>query len=116
PSVSVRPTSFGYEVVAGSATPSLGWKVGVPLDALAPRDFAAATGAVDALLLGYFDASPAELPYTSTADAVAAAAHRVAELRLQMSAYRMDSLPADGTGRRQLFEFARRLNIEMIIA
>lgn len=116
PSVSVRPPDFIYKVIVGAATPSLGWKVGIPVGALKGIPFADAAGRVDALQIGYLEATPAELPYTLADDAVAAAARRLQELRLGLSVYRIDRLPADAAARRQIFEFARKLNVEMIVA
>jgi len=66
PSVSVRPPDFIYKVTAGAALPSLGWKIGVPIGALKAGSFPKAAGMVDALQLGYFEATPAELPKRAT--------------------------------------------------
>src|SRR5262245_6479676 len=115
PSVSERPPDFIYKVTAGAALPSLGWKIGVPIGALKAGSFAEAAGMVDRLQLGYFEATPAELPYTLDEAALAAAAHRIQELRLGLSAYHVAQLPERAEIRR-LFEFARRLNIETIVA
>ena len=116
PSVSVRPPDFIYKVTAGAALPSLGWKIGVPIGALKAGSFAEAAGRVDALQLGYFEATPAELPDTLDEVALAAAARRIQELRLGLSAYYVAQLPEGAERIRQLFEFARRLNIETIVA
>ena len=116
PSVSSRPPDFIYKVTAGAALPSLGWKIGVPIGALKAGSFAEAAGMVDRLQLGYFEATPAELPYTLDETALAAPARRIQELRLGLSAYYVAQLPEGAERIRQLFEFARRLNIETIIA
>jgi hypothetical protein len=112
----VRPPDFIYKVIVGAALPSLGWKIGVPIGALKGGSFSEAAGKVDGLQLGYFEASPAELPYTLDDDAVRAAARRIQELRLGLSAYRVARLPTGTASLRPLFEFARKLNIETIIA
>jgi type 1 glutamine amidotransferase len=116
PSVSVRPPDFIYKVTAGAALPSLGWKIGVPIGALKAGSFPEAAGMIDGLQLGYFEATPAELPYTMDDAALAVAARRIQELRLGLSAYHVAQLPERPEGMRRLFEFARRLNIETIIA
>ena len=71
---------------------------------------------VDGLQLGYFEATPAELPYTLDEATLAVAARRIQELRLGLSAYHVAQLPEGAERIRRLFEFARRLNIETIIA
>jgi len=57
-----------------------------------------------------------ELPYTLDEAALAVAARRIQELRLGLSAYHVAQLPEGAEKVRRLFEFARRLNIETIIA
>jgi hypothetical protein len=66
--------------------PSFGWKIGVPIRALKAGSFAEAAGMVDRLQLGYFEATPAELPYTLDEAALAAGVRRIQELRLGLSA------------------------------
>ena len=87
----------------------------VPIGALKAGSFPEAAGMVDALQLGYFEATPAELPYTLDEAALAVAARRIQQLRLGLSAYHVAQLPEGAEKIRRLFEFARRLNIETII-
>ena len=116
PSVSVRPPDFTYKVIAGAATPMLGWKVGLPASAVGAADFHEAAGKVDALQFGYLEVSPQDLDFNMSPDDASRVVHRLAELRLRLTAYRVPKLPADAAGRKKIFEFAKLLGVEMILA
>ncbi len=120
PSVSKR----GDKQIGSSAANLLGWRVGFSANAFGPISFWEAAAKADALGTGFLEASnsqkvspeiPKSLDYRLSPDEVTAVKNRLAELRLRLVAYRVSEIPADESSRRQLFAFAKSLDIETIV-
>ena len=123
PSVSIRPADRGR--MRTSATTILGWRIGVRTDAFGSITFSDALRKADAAGLSAVEGVstqrvsseiPKKLDYHLTADEVAKVKHRLDELRLRMPAYFSAVLPKDESSRRKVFEFAKELGADMIIA
>lgn len=118
PSVSVRTNdSRHFRVGAG---PIMNWKIAISADVLGASTFSAAAARADALgmasLMGVSgqNVSPAiakPLDPNLSPDELAVVRNRLAELRLKMPAWRLQSGQAD----RRAFEFAKSLGIETIV-
>jgi hypothetical protein len=122
PSISVRTDSH---TIRGTVAGLMGWRVGLAASAFGQLTFSDAAAKVDAAGLAFIVGSseqkvsaeiPKNLDYNLSADEIGKVRTRLAELRLHMAAYRAASLPADTDGRRKLFEFARSLGVETILA
>jgi type 1 glutamine amidotransferase len=120
PSVSKR----GDRQIGSSAWNLLGWRVGFSAGAFGPISFSEAAAKADALGTGFLEASssqkvspeiPKNLDYHLSPDEVAAVKNRLAELRLRLVAYRVVEIPTDESSRRQLFAFAKAVDIETIV-
>jgi len=120
PSVSKR----GNSQIGSSALNLLGLKVGFSADAFGSISFSEAAAKADALGTGFLEASssqtvsseiPKSLDYNLSPDEVTAVENRLAELRLRLVAYRVDTIPTDESSRRRLFTFAKALDIETIV-
>ncbi len=120
PSVSKR----GNRQIGSSALNLLGLRVGFPAGAFGAVSFSEAAAKADELGTGFLEASasqqvsrelPKNLDYNLSADEVAAAKNRLAELRLRLVAYRTSAIPSDESSRRRLFSFAKALGAEMIV-
>jgi type 1 glutamine amidotransferase len=61
-------------------------------------------------------AIPKDLDYHLSSDEVAAVNNRLNQLRLRLAAYRAGAVPPDESSMRRLFEFAKAVNAEMIVA
>jgi type 1 glutamine amidotransferase len=114
PSVSVRPTDS--KQIHGTVNGLLGWRVGVAADDLKQTTFSDAAGKADSLGFGFIEGSAKSLDYNLSAEELAKVRHRLAELRMGMPVYSLDSLPADDAARRKLFDFAKSLGVETIVA
>jgi type 1 glutamine amidotransferase len=120
PSVSKR----GNRQIGSSASNLLGLRVGFSAGAFGPLSFSEAAAKADALGTGFLEASssqtvspeiPKNLDYSLSADEVAKVKYRLAELRLRLLAYRAGAIPGDERSRRQLFAFAKAVDIETIV-
>jgi hypothetical protein len=120
PSVSKRDN----RQIDAQALNILGLRVGFSAGAFGPISFSEAAAKADALGTGFLEASssqkvspeiPKSLDYNLSPDEVTALKNRLAELRLQLVAYRVDAIPADESSRRRLFAFAKDLDIETIV-
>lgn len=123
PLVAVRPADG--RLFRTAAAQVLGWRVGVPATAFGQVTFSEAAAKADALglasLQGFSEqkVSPAiqkNLDYNLSAEEIGFVKNRLAELRLRMSAYRVSTLGADDSSRRKLFEFAKAVGVETILA
>ncbi len=121
--LSTRPSDS--HSIPGAATDLMGWRVGFPATAFGNLTFSEAAAKVDAAGLGFIEGSsaqkvsaeiPRNLDAELSADEIAKVKRRLAELRLRMASYRAATLPGDAGGRRKLFEFARGLGVETIVA
>jgi type 1 glutamine amidotransferase/sugar phosphate isomerase/epimerase len=108
-----------------SVTPLLGWRVGIPAKAFADLPFLEAASKVDLVGLGYVegyseqqvsDEIQKKLDYNLSAQDVAAIKVRMDQYNVRMSAYHVAMIPADDASRRKLFEFAKALDVEWIVA
>src|SRR5204863_3652104 len=102
-----------------------GWKVGVPSAAFRNLTFADASVKADALGLGSiegFDTQkispeiPKNLTYHLLPGERAAVTYKLREVNVKMAAYHVASIPADADSRRKLFDFAKAMGVETIIA
>ena len=123
PSLSVRPPDRGR--LRTTATAILGWRVGVRTDAFGPLTFSEAAAKADAAGLASVEGvstqkvsseTPKDLDYNLTADEIAKVKRRLDELRLRMPAYYVDVMPADESSRRKVFEFAKEMGADLVIA
>ena len=121
-SVSVRPADKGR--LRTTATTILGWRLGVRTDAFGPLTFSDAVAKADASGLAAVEGVNTQqvssevsknLDYNLTVSEVTKVKNRLDELRLRMPAYSIDSLPADESSQRKIFEFAKELGADMII-
>jgi type 1 glutamine amidotransferase/sugar phosphate isomerase/epimerase len=122
PSLSVRPPDQG--LARTSAATLLGWRVGIRTDAFGPLTFSEAAAKADASGMAFVEGVstqkvsadiPKNLDYNLTPAEVDKVKARLNELRLRMPAYYAETIPADQISRRNLFEFARSLGIDMIV-
>ncbi len=123
-SASVRWES-SWATFRTAAADLLGWKVGVPASAFGQLTFSEAAAKTDALGLASIEGYSTQrvsaeisknLDFNLSPDELAAVRTRLRALRLQMTAYHVDAIGADDASRRKLFEFAKALGVEMIIA
>jgi type 1 glutamine amidotransferase len=103
----------------------LGWSVGIPANIFPQLTFSEAAGMADALGLGSIEGFSAQkvspviaknLDYNLQPDEVMAVRSRLTELRMKMPVYHVDSIGPDEVGRRKVFEFAKGLEVETIVA
>jgi len=99
----------------GTAVALLGWKAGIRSDAFGAIPFSEAVAKIDAAGVAFVEGVSSNLDYKLGAAEIAGVKSRLAELGLRIPAYRIDSIPADETSRRQLADFARALEIELIV-
>ncbi len=78
--------------------------------------FAEAAAKVDAAGFAYIEGVAANLDYAMSAEQLGALKQRLADLNLRVPAYRLDAIPQDDAARRKLLDFAKALEIELIIA
>src|SRR6476659_8470441 len=100
----------------GSAVALLGWKAGIRSDAFGALSFADAATKIDAAGIAYVEGVSTNLNYAMTAEELAAVKAKLADLGLHVSTYRLEMMPADETSRRKLSDFAKALEIELILA
>jgi type 1 glutamine amidotransferase len=120
PSASKR----GNRQIDAQALNILGLRVGFSAGAFGPISFSEAAAKADALGTGFLEASssqkvspeiPKSLDDNLSPEEVTAVKNRLAELNLRFVAYRVDEIPADKGSRRQLFAFAKAVDIETIV-
>ena len=99
----------------GTAVALLGWKAGIRSDAFGAVPFTEAASRIDAAGVAFIEAVSTNLNYTLASDELASIKTRLGELGLRVPAYRIDSIPGDEASRRKLLEFAKALEIEMIL-
>ncbi len=99
----------------GTAVGLLGWKAGIRSDAFGAMTFSDAAAKIDAAGVAFVEGTRANLDYTLGVNELASVKQRLADLGLRVPAYRIDAIPADDTSRRKLVDFAKALDIELII-
>ena len=121
PSKSVRPNSPAIRTSVG---PLLGWELGISSTVFGPLTFSNAAGLADALGLATIEGDSRQkvssqidknLDFQLQPDGIAAVKARLAELRLKMVAYRVESIPSDESSAAKLFAFAKELGVQTII-
>jgi type 1 glutamine amidotransferase/sugar phosphate isomerase/epimerase len=119
PNKSVRPNSAAIRTSVG---PLLGWEVGISSTVFGPLTFSDAAGLADALGLATIEGDSRQkvssqidknLDFQLQPDGIAAVKARLAELRLKMVAYRVESI--DESSAAKLFAFAKELGVQTII-
>jgi type 1 glutamine amidotransferase len=99
----------------GTAVALLGWKAGIRSDAFGAIPFSEAAAKIDAAGVAFVEAVSTNLNYQLGSEELAATKNRLAELGLRVPTYRIDSIPADEASRRKLLDFAKALEIELIL-
>jgi type 1 glutamine amidotransferase len=101
-----------------------GWRVAMPAAALKGMTFSEALARADVIPFASVEASstqvtsyevPKPLDERLQANERAAVVYRVRELAESIMAYRIDNIGADAAMRRRVFEFARSINVPLII-
>ena len=109
PNKSIRPNSAAIRTSVG---PLLGWEVGISSTVFGPLTFSEAAGLADALGLATIEGDSRQkvssqidknLDFQLQPDGIAAVKARLAELRLKMVAYRVESIPSDESSAAKLF-------------
>jgi len=120
---SVRLEDWGR--VATAASRILEWKVGVPATAFPGLTFSEAAGKADALGVAFIEGFstqdlspeiPKKLDYHLAPGEVKAVQDRLRALNLGMPVYFTAAIGPDEKSSRQLFEFAKALNVETIVS
>jgi hypothetical protein len=99
----------------GTAVALLGWKAGIRSDAFGAIPFSEAAARIDAAGVAFIEGVSTNLDYKLGPAELAAIRKTLEELALHVPTYRVDAIPADETSRRQLLEFAKALEIELIL-
>jgi type 1 glutamine amidotransferase/sugar phosphate isomerase/epimerase len=119
---SVRPADSRR--IRTSVNSLLGWRVGIPADVFRALPFSDSAAMADALGFGSIEGYSTQqvsaqiqknLDYNLSPAETAVAKARLADLRLRMPAYHVESIPADENARRTLFAFAKDLGVETIV-
>jgi type 1 glutamine amidotransferase/sugar phosphate isomerase/epimerase len=126
-SLSQRPSGSSLGTIrVGAADNNIwfGWRVGIPTAAFKQLTFSEALAKADTLGVASVEASSAQkvspevpkmLDYRLQAGERAAVNHRLRELNLQIGVYHVDNIGSDESSRRNVFEFAKAVNIPMIV-
>ena len=99
----------------GTAVALLGWKAGIRSDAFGAIPFSEAAAKIDAAGVAFVEGVSANLDYTLGAAELAKLKSTLTDLGLRVVAYRIESIPAGEAARRTLLEFAKALDIELIL-
>ena len=127
PNLSLRPTGSSLGTIRAGAPDNniwFGWHVGIPTAEFKGLTFSEALAKVDTLGVTGVEASstqrispeiPKNLDYHLQAGERAGVLRRLRELNQTIYSYRVASLGSDAASRRQVFEFAKAINVPMII-
>ncbi len=99
----------------GTAVALLGWRAGIRSDAFGAISFLDAAARIDAAGIALVEAVSTNLDYKVGADEIANIKARLTDLGLRVPAYRIDAIPADEVSRGKLLDFAKALEIELIL-
>jgi type 1 glutamine amidotransferase/sugar phosphate isomerase/epimerase len=126
-SLSQRPAGSSLGTIRiGAADNNIwfGWKVGVPTAAFKQLSWSEALVKADLLGVASVEVSstqktspevPKSFDYRLQTGERAAVNHRLRELNQQIGAYRVDNIGSDESSRRKVFEFAKAVNVQMIV-
>jgi len=126
PNLSERPTGNSLGTIRGGASDNniwFGWRVGIPAAEFRQLTLSEALARVDTLGVTGIEASstqrispeiPKNLDYHLQPGEQAAVLRRLRELNQQIFAYRVD-LGSDSASQRKIFEFAKSINVPMIV-
>ncbi len=113
PSISVRPPEqLRFRT---TALTNLGWRLGTRSDSFGALTFRDAAIKADAATLPTIEGVSRNLDFNLAPAEIAKVKATLAELRLRLPAYRLESLPVDEATRRKVFTFAKELGADMII-
>jgi type 1 glutamine amidotransferase/sugar phosphate isomerase/epimerase len=127
PSISKRPTGASLGTIRAGAQDNnvwFGWRVAMPTNAIKGMTFSEVLAKADAMSVPSVEVSSAqhvafEIPkpfdYRLHAGERNAVNYRLKELNEQVSAYRVETLPADEATRRKVFEFAKAIGAPLLI-
>ena len=127
PSVSKRPNGGGLATIRMGAPDNnmwFGWRVAMPTAALKGMTFSDALAKADVIPFASVEASstqitsfevPKPLDQRLQANERAAVVYRLREIAESIVAYRVDTIGADPAMRRRVFEFARSINVPLVI-
>jgi type 1 glutamine amidotransferase len=127
PSVSKRPNGGGLATIRMGAPDNnmwFGWRVAAPVASLKGLTFSEALARADMWPVASVEASSAQttsfevpkpLDHRLQANERAAVVYRLREISESIMAYRVDNLSADPAIRRRVFEFAKSINVPLII-
>jgi len=127
PNLSLRPTGSSLGTIRVGAADQkfwFGWHVAIPSAAFRQLTLSEALAKSDTLVVTGVEASstqrispeiPKPLDDRLQAGERAAMVRRLKELNQQIFAYRIENLGGDEAARRQVFEFAKALNIPLIV-
>jgi type 1 glutamine amidotransferase len=99
----------------GTAVGLLGWRAGIRSDAFGAMSFLDAAARVDAAGVAFVEAVSTNLDYRLSAEEIANVKARLTDLGLRVPAYRIDAIPVDDASRSRLLEFAKALEIDIIL-
>ena len=99
----------------GTAVGLLGWRAGIRSDAFGPMPFLDAAARIDAAGVAFVEAVSTNLDYRLGAEELATVKARLTDLGLRVPAYRIEAIPADEASRRKLLDFAKTLEIDLVI-
>ena len=99
----------------GTAVGLLGWRAGVRSDAFGAIPFLDAAARIDAAGVAFVEAVSTNLDYKAGADELNNIKARLTDLGLRVPAYRIDAIPADDASRTKLLDFAKALEIDLIL-
>ena len=114
-----------WSAMRSAITPILGWKLGIDAGSFAQLDFDQALVRIDALGVGYVEASdrqkldmeiPKYITYKLQPGEVNAIKDKLIAFNLTLVAYRVSTIEPSEEARRKLFDFAKSLNIETIVS
>jgi type 1 glutamine amidotransferase/sugar phosphate isomerase/epimerase len=127
PSVSKRPNGGGLATIRMGAPDEkmwFGWRVAMPAAALKGLTFSEALAKADVIPFASVEASstqttafevPKPLDHRLQANERTALVYRLREIAETITAYRIDNIGADAGVRRRVFEFAKSINVPLII-
>jgi type 1 glutamine amidotransferase len=127
PSVSKRPNGGGLATIRMGAPDNnmwFGWRVAAPVASLKGLTFSEALARADMWPVASVEASsthitsfevPKPLDQRLQANERAAVVYRLREISESIMAYRIDNIGADPAMRRRVFEFAKSINVPLII-
>src|SRR5688572_15805543 len=99
----------------GTAVGLLGWRAGIRSDAFGAIPFLDAAARIDAAGVAFIEAVSTNLDYKMSVDELANIKVRLTDLGMRVPAYRIDAIPADEASRAKLLEFAKALEIDLLL-